>query len=347
MGLFDSDTESAKILLIGDSGHGKTGAKAALIAAGYRLRMIDTDRGAKILRSLLTDPHYPYAEYMKRHGVDPREPGRISVVPIDVPIDINTVTISRDGKKVTYDILAPTSATAWSTVVKLLRNWEDSDGNKLGPITDWGPNDILDIDTLSTLAELAKYWNQGLNNRLGALEDDHGRDTGAAQELVSRLVMKITSPAVKCNVIATTHITKIDMDRGAPLSPEQLLREKKSVTPRGFPTIIGRALSPILPKRWNDTLIVRRDGDRADSERKIYTEPVDNTDAKHSVWLERSYPLSTGLAEIFAALQFKSLPEDFIPSIRGKDKASGTTPAESPRPSGPSGFGSGGGFGSR
>ena len=119
--LNDPDTESAKVLLIGDSGHGKTGAKAALIALGYKLRMIDTDRGFKILRSLLTDLHYPYAGYMKKHGIDPNEPGRISYIPIDVPIDIQSVTVRKKSGTVNYDILAPTSAAAWSNVVKLLR----------------------------------------------------------------------------------------------------------------------------------------------------------------------------------------------------------------------------------
>jgi hypothetical protein len=335
MGLFDASTESAKMLLIGDQGHGKTGAKAALIAAGYKLRMIDVDRGSKILRSLLTDPHYPYAAYMKKHGIDPREPGRISCIPINVPMDVTNTTVRRDGRNMSYDILAPTSARPWAQVLDLMKNWKDGDLN-LGAITDWDNDTIFDIDTLSTLAELAKYWNQALNNRLGALEDDHGRDTGAAQELVSRLAIKLTNPEVRCNVIITTHRTWIDMERGAPLSPEQLLREKKSVEARGYPTIIGRALSPFLGKRWNDQVIVQQ-SDRG--ERKIHTEMTDNTAAKHSVWLEPTYPLSSGLAEIFAALQFKSLPEDFIPSIRGKDKDSSDKAAE---PGRSSGFGSSG-----
>jgi len=346
-GLYSTETESAKILLLGDSGQGKTGAKAALVAAGYKLRMIDTDRGFKILRSLLTDPHYPYAAYMKKHGIDPGEPGRISYIPIDVPMEITQVTTRRENKNVTYDILAPTSAAAWSKVLGHLREWKD-DGVSYGSITDWGNDVVLDFDTLSTLAELAKYWNQGLNNRLGALEDDHGRDTGAGQELVKRLAIKITSPLVKCNVIATTHITRIDLERGAPLSPEQVLRQSptKIIEPRGFPTIIGRALSPILPKYWNDSFIVHRRGSSATAERRIYTRPIDNTDAKNSVWLEESYPLSTGLAEILYALQYKTLPEDFLSSLRGKDNGgdsgSSATGAGGPNPNRPSGFGSGG-----
>lgn len=325
--LTSTDTESAKTIMLGDSGHGKTGAKAAWIAAGYKLRMIDTDRGFKILRSLLTDRRYPYADYMKKHGIDPTEPGRISYIPIEVPIDTQNVTIRTQAGTKSYDILGPVSAKAWTQVVNLLKNWNDPEQGNLGAITDWDRTTILDIDTLSTLAEIAKFWMQDMNNRLGALEDDHGRDTGAAQDLISRLMMKLTSPSVECCVNITTHIKQVDMGRGAPMSPEQLLRDKKSVDPRGFPYVIGQALSPVLGKRWNDMLIVKRMGDRADAERRIYTEPVANTDAKHSVWLEPSYHLSTGLAEIYYALQFKELPEDFVSSISGKkttESSSGT-----------------------
>ena len=330
-GLLDKDTEAAKVLIIGDQGAGKTGAKAALVAAGYKLRTIDTDRGFRILRSLLTDElNYPYAKYMKKHGINPAEPGRISYIPINVPIGIKTVNIRQGNKNIEYDVLAPTSGKAWADVINQLRDWRDGD-QRFGHITTWEPDTILDIDTLSTLAELAKFNIQEMNGRLGALEDEHGRDTGAAQDLISRLMIMLTDPSVKCNVIVNTHITRIDMDRGAALSPEQLLRQNKPVDPRGFPTIIGRALSPVLGKRWNDVLIVRRTGNSASAERRIYTRPTDNTDAKNSVWMEESYPLTTGLAEIFARLRFTELPSDFLADLKGNAPASSTSTNPAPR----------------
>lgn len=334
--LMDSDTESAKIIYLGDSGHGKTGSKAALVAAGYKLRMIDTDRGFKILRSLLTDRRYPYADHMKKAGIDPTEPGRISYIPIDVPIELEDVSVKKQSGTVAYSILAPASSAAWNQVVRLLGEWKDGEVN-LGPITDWENDCVLDLDTVSTLAELAKYWNQDLNGRLGALEDDHGRDTGAAQELIRRLSMKLTSPSVHCNVICTTHITWVDTTRGAPQNPSTLLRDHKSVDPRGFPSIIGQALSPVFGKRWNDIFIARRTGSGSAVERKIYSTPVDNVDAKNSAYVENSYPLSTGLAEIFAALQYKEPPHDLIKAVRGQGpsgnaKSSSDAGKNGPRP---------------
>jgi hypothetical protein len=316
--LFDPDSENAKIIYMGDSGHGKTGSKAALIAAGYKLRMIDTDRGFRILRSLLTDSRYPYAAYIKKAGIDLTEPGRISYIPVDVPIALKTM--NKTGTRESYNILAPTNSNGWSQISNMLYEWRDGDVN-LGPVTDWDQDCILDIDTIGTAAELAKYWVQDINNRLGQLEDDHGRDSGDAQEMIRRLSTLLTNPSVKCNVIVTAHINWVDTTRGAPQNPNVLIRQNKTPDPRGFPQIIGQALSPVFGKRWNDLFIVRRTGGSNSTDRRIYTVPTDNVDAKNSAFLEKSYPLSTGLAEIFAALRYQDPPTELIKAIRGADPA--------------------------
>jgi AAA domain len=309
--LEDPLLENAKVIILGDQGHGKTGLKAALVAQGYKLRGIDTDKGSKILRSLLTNPNYPYAAYMKKHSITPD----ISIIPIDVPMDAKSTTI----KGVSWDILGPTSSAGWNRVVRLVtQEWIDGDRN-LGPITDWDQDTILDFDTVSTLAEIAKYWVQDMNGRLGSLNDEHGRDTGGAQEMITRMMTRLTSTQVKCNVIVNAHITWIDQTNHATQSPDQRLRAQLPVDARGFPAIIGRALSPVFGKKWNDVFIVRRTGSNANAERKIYTVPTDNTDAKNSVWLEPSYPISTGLAEIFSALRYQDPPTEFIKAIRGQN----------------------------
>ncbi len=42
-----------KALLIGDSGSGKTGALAPLVAAGYKLHILDLDNGLDVLYNIL------------------------------------------------------------------------------------------------------------------------------------------------------------------------------------------------------------------------------------------------------------------------------------------------------
>jgi len=311
--LLDPISESAKILLIGDQSAGKTGAKASLIAMGYKLLMIDTDKGFKILRALLTDSRYPYKAYMEKHGIRPEE--NISYIPIDVPMDFKSENI----KGTQWNILSPMSSSAWSTVINLLREWKDGQ-KSWGSINDWDSDTILDFDTMSTLAEIAKYWVQDMNGHLGALVDDHGRDTGGAQEMIMRLMTKVTSSSVRCNVIITAHIKRVDMSADVPQSPEQRLREKKAIDPKGFPAVIGQAVSPYIGKKFNDQFIVKQDGDGNRGTRRIYTVPTDNVGAKNSVYLEPSYDLTSGLAEIFCALQYKDPPTDLINAMKPKSE---------------------------
>lgn len=163
--LLDPVSENGKILLVGESGAGKTGAKAALVAAGYKLRMIDTDKGFKILRSLLTDTRYPYADYMKKHGIDPNK--NVNYIPIDVPMDIDTTNV----KGVSWNIVAPKSSAAWNRVLNLVfREWKD-DNQSFGNIMDWDSDVVLDFDTMSTLATISHFFVQDLNGRLGSLVD--------------------------------------------------------------------------------------------------------------------------------------------------------------------------------
>lgn len=334
MSFLDSD-DPAKVLLIGDQGNGKTGAKAALVAAGYKLRMLDTDRGARILRSLLTDPRYPYAEYMKKTGVDPREPGRISVVPIDVDFDIMTYP-KRDpnGKTTFVDVFGPTSSTAWNKIIKTLKKWVDPDGTDYGSMYDWGPDVILDFDTMSTMAEIAKYWVQDMNGHLGSLVDEHGRDTGGAQEMIMRMMSSVTSSKVACNVIVTAHIKRVDMSNDVPQSAEQRLREKKSIELKGFPQVIGQAVSPYIGKKFNDQFVVERSGNGKSAERKIYSVPVSNTDTKNSAFVDPEYCLECGLAEIFAALRGQPWPEDLVKTIKPKKAANTDSPSNGSKPKG-------------
>jgi hypothetical protein len=332
MSFLDSD-DPAKILLIGDQGQGKTGAKAALVAAGYKLRMVDADRGARILRSLLTDPRYPYADYMKKAGIDPREPGRISVIPIDVDFDIVS-TPKRDaaGRTTFTDMFSPTSSKAWNSVVKLVKHWVEPDGTDYGSMYDWGPDTILDFDTMSTLAEIAKYWCQDLNGHLGAIIDEHGRDTGGAQEMIMRLMSAITNSKVACNVIVTAHIKRVDMSNDVPQSAEQRLRDKKPLELKGFPMVIGQAVSPYIGKKFNDQFVVERTGNGKHAERRIHSVPVSNTDTKNSAFVDPEYSLESGLAEIFAALRQQPYPEDLVKAIRPKKFLNGTNGESESKP---------------
>ncbi len=115
-----------KLLNIGESGSGKTGALASLARVGYRLWVLDFDNGLDILANLLT----------------PEEQARV------------TYESLRDERTLTNGISKVKTATAWKGAGKALEAW---DAGALGP------SDILVLDTLSTASQAAFNYCLPLN----------------------------------------------------------------------------------------------------------------------------------------------------------------------------------------
>jgi hypothetical protein len=302
-------TSPVKSLIIGKSGSGKTGATASLVTAGYNLRILDTDKGVNTLKSLLTDPRYPYAKLIKDRKIDLNK--AVRYVSIDTAMKVRGVTRKLPGegnRTTTENILAPVDAKAWTKAVELLVHWKEPDFD-LGPVNTWGPNDILVIDSFSTLAKCAYYFNQSLNGRLGARDEgyDYQRDVGGAQTQLTRLLELLYDSSIKCNVLVISHITWVDETKGVAERPRTGSKEDGKSEylsmPDGYPSAIGRALSPQMGKYFNDTWIVRSSGSGTNVRRTITTVPNDGVLAKHSVYLERDYDIDWGLAKIFLAIR--------------------------------------------
>ncbi len=325
----DADLDApAKILLVGKSGAGKTGALASLVAAGYNLRIIDTDKGIRPLRSLLTDPHYPYSKIIKERNIDLSKAVRYQ--PIDTSMKLRVVHRKLPDNKVSSEsLLAPSDAKAWTRMVDLLDSWKDDDLD-LGSVRNWTNQDVLVYDSFSTLAKCAYYFSQSLNGRLGARDEgnDYRRDIGAAQAQLTRLLELIYDSSVPCNVIVISHITWVDESQGVASRPKTA-EDGSSIfsSPDGYPSAIGRALSPQMGKYFNDQYIVRATGSGSAVQRVISTVPQEGVIAKNSVYLEREYPVSSGLAEIFAALRGQPKPTALIDALRRGGSVDSRPPA--------------------
>ena len=326
--ILDEILSPAKILLIGKSGAGKTGALASLVTAGYNLRIIDTDKGAKTLRSLLLQPQYPYAAVIRAKGIDLSKAVRF--IPIDTTMTLRSVTRKIGDKQTSETILAPKNANAWNKVIRLLDHWKEDDGTDLGPVYTWGPMDILVLDSFSTLAKCAYYFSQSLNGRLGSRDEgfDYQRDIGAAQAQLTRLLEMLYDSTISCNVIVISHVTWVDESRGYAANPKPKDGSDSVVSsPDGFPSAIGRALSPQMGKYFNDVFISLSSGSGGAVRRTISTVPQDGVIAKNSVYLEREYPIASALASIFAALRGVTPPESLSSlSSLSVPKAPGTAP---------------------
>ena len=267
-----------KLLLIGDSSSGKTGALASLAAAGYNLRILDLDNGLDVLFNYLRDPKSPYP----KESLD--------------RVDYVTLT---DPMRQIGGRLSALRADAWPKMTSLLERWKDNDID-LGKPSDWGPMDILVIDSLTMVANAAMNYHLSINGALGAsrTQNESRRDIGAAQGFVEKLLQLLYDRSMKCNVIVTAHVVYSNEDGTTPVDGES----KPQV---GYPTSIGKALSPRIPRYFNNMLNIRTVGSGTAAKHQIQTHSQGTVGGKSSAPLKvkGTYPIETGLADYFRDLR--------------------------------------------
>jgi hypothetical protein len=254
-----------KMLLLGDSGAGKTGALASLAHAGYNLRILDLDNGIDVLVNLLTDPASKYAKDSASRVI----------------YQTLTETMSTAG-----GTIRPAKATVWQNFAKQLMHWK-TDDEDLGPITTWGPQDVLVVDSLSMACNAAMNLVLSLEGKLGKRPEL--QHWGAAQDMVELLMQLLYDDSVKCNVIIMCHVAYID-DHGIS---------------RGYPAALGKALPPKLGRYFNSTLMVRTTGTGQGQKRQIHTASIPGIELKNTIPVnaKSSYELGMGLAEYFSAIR--------------------------------------------
>lgn len=279
-------SRTTKLLLIGDPGAGKTGATASLAAAGFNLRYADTDNGLDLLTDLLTNPASPY--------VKGKTPAELSAMMDRVQFETLTDPMKNVGGK-----LVPAKATVWQRLTALLDNWSpettkgwsnkqppaENDTAPLGPITSWGSQDILILDSLSRISSAALNMVLSMNARLG--QQPHQSDYFTAQTMVESLLQKLYDESVQCNVIMIAHIAMIG--------------DETTGVAHGYPASVGKALSPKIGSYFNTCLMAKTTGIGANQKRKILTKTSGMVELKNSAPLrvKPEYDLESGLAEYF------------------------------------------------
>jgi hypothetical protein len=291
-------SEITKTFIVGKQGTGKTGLIASAVAIGYKAIILDFDNGVDILKNLLTSYKYPYRKYMEDNKIPLRGA-------------VNICTISEQMiKHKTENRFVPKSASGWTKMVDMLEHWKDGEID-LGPAESWGSDTILVLDTFGTCSDLAYFHIQALNGRLGARQEgyDYQRDVGGAQGILKNLLQKLFSKYIQCNVLINSHITWVDESKGISERPRS--DGVVSDDPTGYPSAIGRALSPVAGKYFNNVLMVEQSGQGITSKHEIVTVPAKGVSIKSSApgILKPRYSVETGLAEILCTLSGKDEPK--------------------------------------
>ena len=174
-----NDNNFIKMLLIGASGTGKTGALASLAKAGYNLRIIDFDNGLESLAQVLKGD----AEALARVEYSTHT---------EILKDVNGKLIPKGTPK------------AFSSALKMMTHWKSGDTD-LGNPSSWTNKDILVIDSLTFMGKAAMWHTLSIAGALlGRKEIQHW---GAAMDLVENVLSLLCSEATHCHVIVLTHIT--------------------------------------------------------------------------------------------------------------------------------------------
>lgn len=290
-------SNATKLMLIGDSGTAKTGALASLVAAGYKLRILDFDNGLDVLRSYLLDEGSPYLR-------------EIHAKKIDLSEAVKYLTITEHMKSIQGNIV-PVKATVWNRAMNALARWKDGEED-LGEPRRWGRDTIVVLDSLTMLSFGALNWVQSLNGRLGsfAVGYDSQRDIGQAQTQLERLLQALYDDDFNPNVIVISHIMFRDPESAGKPQPGVDANGKATVsstfsTQKGYPSSLGRALAPRIPRYFNNVLQSEVEGSGQSAKRRIYTVPQGSISLKSSapVRVKPSYPVETALADFFLAVR--------------------------------------------
>lgn len=172
-------------------------------------------------------------------------------------------------------------AKAYVAGVKLLTKWSD------GSIpSEWGENKVLVVDSLTALGKAAFEWAKGMNP--GA--KDPRQWYFAAQQSIENIIMMLTSAEFKANVIVISHIN---------------YRELQDGTTKGYPSAVGSALGPTIPKYFNTLVMATTLGAGKNLQRRIQTIPTAVIDLKNPApfKIEADYDLGTGMAQLFKQLK--------------------------------------------
>lgn len=250
-----------KMLLLSPSGHGKTGALAALVNVGFKLRILDFDNGVGVLRNYITDK-----SRLRTHV---------------------TYKTLRDDIALLGGRMGIKKATAYQEALDCLQKGGEAwgPGSEVKPLFEMGPDEVVVVDTLSTMGRSSLNMVQAVNG--AGFKHPEIQHYGTAMDNIEKLLDMITSDKVKCNVIVSTHT----------YTPEGETRP--------VPEALGSKLGPKVPKVFDNMFSLTL----SQGVRTFKTDKDGLLALKSAVPLKPTYPIETGLADIFQGLTGKPGPD--------------------------------------
>lgn len=254
-------SQFTKLLLMGDSKSGKTGALASLVKK-YRLFILDFDNGLDILASII-----------KRD--DPRLLERVEFRTLRDKLKSTPLGSVVDG-----------TATAFVDGLRMLDQWK-YDTIDFGKPPEFGPDCIIVLDSLTFMADAAFRWREPLVPKSKDGKYDVRAVYKDAQDAVEDVLALLTSEYFRTNVIVISHVRYVDNPDG---------------TKKGYPTAVGSALSPNIPRYFNSVALAQTGPGGKRQIQTVATAMIDLANPAAFKMLP-TLPIETGLATFFETLR--------------------------------------------
>ena len=217
-----------KVILLGDSGTGKTYSIRTLLDAGLTPFIIFTEPGMESIGDILDKCHYQY--------IPPAQGSWDNLLNIGTMVNklaYDAISKMQDANKSKYD--------EFLRIIGACNNFVDQNGKEWGDVMNFGTDKVLVIDSLSGLNDMASSLVVGGKPVKGM------QDWQVAQNMLKKLIDKLCT-GCRCSMVLMAHIA----------------REQDEITgaTRLYVSTLGKALAPDLPAYFSDVIQTQRVGDQ-------------------------------------------------------------------------------------
>lgn len=291
--LIGSDT--ARMLIVGRPGGGKTGSIAALANRGFKIRMINFER--KNYKSFLSN-------------VEPKYLPNIDIVSLEDKMQLGARTMEPIGVPNSFD-----------RANKLLLEWKATDKNgepySLGKPREWGPDTVVVVDAMTGLGRSAFLRARAMMNKTAF--NTTQQVWGVAVEDQIEFIRLLCSDERSYHAVMLAHLIMvappmIDTEKGGPDIGEDgteninvdIKREIAEILPtRLYPRAQTKNASQEIHKEFSSMILAENQPKNGKDGRWLVTGGRPELDLKlPALKYDMKYPISTGLGDIFEALGF-------------------------------------------
>lgn len=282
------------MMIAGWPGGGKTGAIAALLNAGYKVRYVDFEGNYK--------PLLTFTDRDKLANLD---------------IFTTADDLRGDHKDMGKAIEPAGIPTAFNGALRMLQDeWKYTakDGTEvnLGRSKEWGSDTIVVVDSLTSMGEAAFRRARKMMNKTAA--NTTAAVWGAAVDDQIALIQALKHPKRRHHLIFLAHLqmigpdvpmfTKDDENTGMKDIKAQIAEEKADLmSTRLYPRAVTRNASQVIAKEFPVLIQAERRISKGQPVRVLRTTSGEELDLKFPAKTYKpEYPIETGLADMFELL---------------------------------------------